>query len=66
MYLEEAISRFPGSYLFIMGELNAYIGRLQNLRNQQVADFMESFVPRLPDTHHLKHPIIQPKDVVTS
>ena len=43
MYLEEAISRFPGSYPIIMGYLNAYIGRLQNLRNQQVADFMESF-----------------------
>ena len=43
MYLEEAISRFPGSYPIIMGYLNAYIGRLKNLRNQQVADFMQSF-----------------------
>ena len=43
MYLEEAISRFPGSYPIIMEDLNAYIGRLQNLRNQQVANFMESF-----------------------
>ena len=43
MYLEEAISRFPGSYPIIMGDLNAYIGCLQNLRNQQEADFLESF-----------------------
>ena len=41
--LEEALNRFPGRDPIIIGELNADIGRPQNPRNQQVADFMASF-----------------------
>ena len=42
--LEEALNRFPGRDPIIMGDLNIDARRLQNPRNQQVDNFLASFV----------------------
>ena len=41
--LEEALSQLLGKDYIIIGHLNADIGRLWNLLNQHVADFLDSF-----------------------
>ena len=41
--IEEALNLLLGRDTIIMGDLNADIGRLQNLWNQQVAYFLSSF-----------------------
>ena len=42
-YLEEELNRFQGSYPIFTGDLNIDVSRLQNTRNQHVANFLASF-----------------------
>ena len=43
LHLDKALNTFLGRYPIVVGYLNAYIGRIMNPWNQQVADFLNFF-----------------------